>query len=577
MRTPDVPGFRRIARRSIARLTVGVLLTVPALAAYPPAARGENGMVVTPDVRATESGVAILKAGGNACDAAVAVAFALAVTFPQAGNLGGGGFLLYRTETGNHEALDFRERAPAALRAEMFLDDDGRPIEKLSTSGGLSVGVPGSVAGLAEFHRKHCTLPWADLLAPAIRLASDGFEISPYLARSLERHATKLGADPESARLFLPGGSPLAAGTVLVQSDLAVSLTAIAEGGPAAFHDGPLGASLSAAVREAGGVMTPGDLRSYRAIWRRPLEGRYRGYRVVTFPPPSGGGVALLQILAMLERYDLSASGPASSLTTHLIAEAARRAYADRSRWLGDPDHYAVPFRNLLDRVYLDRRAASIRPKRATPSRKLQPGTPAGAESPDTLHFSVADSAGRAVALTTTLNASFGNGMIAPGTGILLNNEIDDFALAPGVPNTYGLLGGAANGVAGGKRPLSSMTPTFVELPSGGPRPALVLGSPGGSTIITAVLQVLINTIDHRMPLQEAVNAPRIHHQWQPDEIRHERRALAQDVRRNLESRGHVLTPTDGPLGNVNAIGLAADGAWLGAADSRRIGSAEGF
>lgn len=574
MTGPLIPASRS---RGAALLLCTSLAVSAAAAAHPPAARGEEAMVVTSDAQATRVGVEVLRSGGNAADAAVAVAFVLAVTFPQAGNLGGGGFLLFRSAQGRHEALDFRERAPAGLEAARFLDEEGRPVPGLSLGGGLSVGVPGTVAGLAEIHRRWGSRPWKDLVAPAIRLAEEGFAIPPFLARSLAVHAAKLGADPEARSIFLRNGEPPPAGERLVQTDLAAALRRIAENGPAGFYEGTLAGALVRAVRGAGGVMTAEDLGSYRPSLRTPLVGTYRGYRVVSFPPPSSGGVALLQMLGMLEPHDLRAAGPGSSLAVHLMAEAQRRAFADRSRWLGDPDFYDVPVEGLLAPDYLARRAADIRQDRATPSLRVLPGEPARPESPDTLHFSVADEAGRVAALTATLNAAFGNGIVAQGTGILLNNEIDDFALAPGAPNTYGLLGGEANAIAGGKRPLSSMTPTIVERPGGGPRPALVLGSPGGGAIITAVLQVLVNVIDHDLPLQEAVDAPRFHHQWQPDRIQHELRAFPADVRRNLLERGHLLEETDDPLGNVNAIGLDARGAWLGAADPRRQGAAAGF
>jgi gamma-glutamyltranspeptidase/glutathione hydrolase len=583
MARPIVPLRRRFRRStSLLRVAIGALLCaglalLPLLAAHGPAERGERAMVVTPDEQATRVGVEILRGGGNAIDAAIAIHFALAVTFPRAGNLGGGGFLLYRDAEGKHHALDFRERAPAALRPEIFLDEDGRPLPGLSLKGGLSVGVPGSVAGLAEMHRRWGSRPWAELVRPAIALAQDGFVISPYLARSFERYADKLDADPEARRLFRRDGRPYSAGERLVQKELAGSLRRIAKGGARAFYSGALGSAVVRTVRDAGGVMTQDDLQEYRVEMRAPIEGRYRGYRVVSFPPPSSGGVALLQILTMLESFDLGAAGSGSSLCTHLIAEAERRAFADRSRWLADPDHYEVPLAGLLDADYLRERASSIDPERASPSAELFPGRPARPDSPDTLHFSVADGLGRVVALTTTLNASFGNGIVARGTGILLNNEIDDFSLAPGVPNTYGLLGGEANALAAGKRPLSSMTPTIVEPGEGGARPVLVLGSPGGGEIITAVLQVLVNVIDHGMTLREAVESPRFHHQWQPDQIRYEQRAFPADVLRNLSARGHDLQQAEGAVGNVNAIGLADDGAWLGAADPRREGSAAGF
>jgi len=330
-------------------------------------------------------------------------------------------------------------------------------------------------------------------------------------------------------------------------------------------------------VREHGGVMDREDLAGYVPIAREPIVGSYRGYRVVVFPPPSSGGIALLQILGMLERFDLRASGFGSSVTVHRMAEAERRAYADRSRWLGDPGFFEVPVAQLLDPDYLDRRAAGIDSDRATPSPSIRPGQPVPEGPGETTHFSVADRHGAAVAMTVTLNRSYGCGIVAAGTGILLNNEIDDFAMAPGSPNLYGLLGGEANAVEGGKRPLSSMSPTIVEAPGRGERPFLVLGSPGGATIITSVAQVLINVIDHGMNLQEAVDAPRFHHQWQPDSIRHELRAFPADVSEALVRRGHTLEQSAGSIGSVHAIGLGSDGEWLGAADPRRQGYAAGY
>jgi gamma-glutamyltranspeptidase/glutathione hydrolase len=575
---PPRPSFspRGANLRLPAILLLSLLAALPAAAASQPGARAENGMVSGPERLATEIGVEVLATGGNAIDAAVAVTFALSVTYPQAGALGAGGFLLYRDAEAQHHALDCRETAPANLGPKLFLDEDGRPIPGLTLESGLAVGVPGLVAGLAEAHGRWGSRPWAELIQPAIRLAEDGFSVYPWLAESIELAADRLMPDPGAREIFAPGDRPLRPGDALVQSDLAKTLLRIAENGPSAFYEGPVAEAVVETVRRAGGVMIAEDLAKYRATLRRPIEGSYRGHRVVTFPPPSGGGVTLLQILTTLERYDLASSGPGASLTVHLMAEAERRAFADRSKWLGDPDFVDVPVANLLDPHYLARRGATIRTDRATPSPSIQPGDPLDEGPGNTLHFSATDSAGRAVAFTMTLNQWFGTGIVAEGTGVLLNNEIDDFAIAAGAPNIYGLTGGGHNAVAGGKRPLSSMTPTIVEPPGGGPRPLLVLGSPGGSTIPTSVLQVLINVIDHGMPLQEAVDAPRFHHQWQPDKIRHEQRAFPSDVKVNLIARGHALETSKGPLGNVNAIGLAPDGSWIGAADPRRGGAAAG-
>ncbi|HXV75212.1 MAG TPA: gamma-glutamyltransferase [Candidatus Polarisedimenticolaceae bacterium] len=571
---PSKPRLPRYARLLLVAAVVAGWL--PLEAASRPAARGTDGMVVSPEARATAVGVEVLAAGGNAVDAAVAVAFALGVTYPLAAGLGGGGFLLIRQPDGSYHALDFRETAPAAIGRELFVDDDGRPIAGLSLDTGLAVGVPGTVAGLAAAHARWGSLPWADLVRPAISLARDGFEVYPWLEHAFDTEAEHLLADDAAREIFAPVGRPLASGQRLVQADLATTLEAVAQRGPRGFYEGQVAARLVAAVQKAGGVLNERDLADYEPSERRPIEGRYRGHRVVTFPPPSSGGVTLLQMLAMLERFDLGSAGWGASLTVHLMTEAERRAFADRARWLGDPGFYAVPLDRLLDTDYLKTRAASIRPDRATASRSVGPGDPSDDDRGETMHFSIGDGDGRAIATTITLNRWFGTGIVAAGTGVLLNNEIDDFAIVPGTPNLYGLSGGEANAIAGGKRPLSSMTPTIVEAPGGGPRPLLVLGSPGGSTIPTTILQVLLNVIDHGMTLQEAVDAPRLHHQWQPDRIVHEPRALPPDVMVNLIARGHALVPAERPLGNVSAIGVAADGAWLGAADPRRQGAAAG-
>ncbi len=558
-------------------LAVALAAPLPCLAATDRAVRGGNGMVVAIDARAVEVGVETLRRGGNAVDAAVATAFTLAVTYPAAGNLGGGGLMLLRTSEGEFAALDFREQAPAALRPELFLDEDGQPVPGLSRETGLAVGVPGTVAGLAEAHQRWGSLPWADLIRPAIRLAEEGFPLSRWNAYTFSLRAERLAADPESRAIFTRGGTPLGELDRLVQPDLAETLRRIAESGAGGFYGGPVAEGIVSTIKRSGGVMHLDDLASYRAVLREPVETDYRGYRVVSFPPPSSGGIVLLQILEMLETFDLSASGFGSSLTIHRMVEAERRGYADRSEWLGDPAFFTVPTEELLSPDYLASRAAKIRDRKATPSKRVRPLERATVESTETTHLSVADARGNAVAMTLTLNAFFGSAIVGENTGVLLNNQVDDFAIAPGVPNLWGLVGGEANAVAGGKRPLSSMTPTIVEAPGGGPRPFLVLGSPGGATIITTVLQVLVNVIDHDLPLQEAVEAPRFHHQWYPDHIEYETRAFPADVAVALESRGHRLKLRDLMLGNVSAIGLDEDGAWLGAADPRREGSAAGY
>lgn len=530
-------------------------------------------MVVTPERHATAVGAAVLRDGGNAIDAAVAVAAALTVTYPVAGNLLGGGFLLYVDPDGNAYALDHREVSPRALTPDHFRDASGKIDPRRSREGGLAVGVPGSAAGLEAMHRRWGTRPFRALVRPAVRLARQGFPISRRAAAEIEKRLEALAADPEARAIFTRDGRAPEPGDRLVQRDLARTLRRYGREGAAAIHTGEIARAIADTVTAYGGVLTVDDLASYRPVSRDPLRGTYRGHDLVTFPPPSSGGVALLQILAMLEPLDLTDSGPGSSRTLHRMIEAERRAYADRASWLGDPDAFAVPVEALLDPDYLRARAASIREDRATPSEEISAGVFEGIESPDTLHVSIVDRHGGAVALTTTLNSAFGAAIVARGTGLLLNNEIDDFALAPGVPNQFGLLGGRANAVSGGKRPLSSMTPTIV-LRDG--RPVLVVGSPGGSTIITTVLQIVVNVLEHGMELQEAVDAPRIHHQYLPDVVFHERRGLTEDVRRALEARGHTLRLRTRPIGVVAAIALDPEtGEWLGAADPRDDGTAE--
>ncbi len=543
------------------------------LAASPTPVRAPHGIVVSAEPRASLIGLEVLRKGGNAVDAAVAVALALAVTYPEAGNLGGGGFLMFRQPGPKWLALDFRETAPKRATAGDYLDPAGKVLPERSLRGGAAVAVPGSVAGLWEAHRRWGKTAWGKLVEPAERLARDGVPFTRREATVLAEEASRIQADPDARQIFLPRGSLLREGEILVQRDLARTLRRIRTRGAAGFYEGVVARAIVAAVRSAGGVMDEADLRSYRPVLREPLEGTYRGHRIATFPPP-GGGLVLLQSLGMLERYDLGASGFASSRTIHWMVEAQRRAFADRSRWLGDPSFFSVPVSRLLDPTYLASRAATIRDDRATPSQVLG-SDDLPSVSGETTHFATADADGNVVALTTTLNSSFGAAFIAPSTGVLLNNEMDDFALSPGVPNQFGLTGSAANAVAPGKRPSSSMCPTVVEPRGGGARPLLVLGSPGGSTIPSSVLQVLVNVVDHGMDVQEAVDAPRFHHQWLPDRIDHEARAISKDVADGLEARGHILRPRP-PIGNVPAIGLGPDGAWLGAVDPRRGGLAAG-
>jgi len=433
------------------------------------------------------------------------------------------------------------------------------------------------VAGLLDAHGRWGTLPWSDLVEPARLLAAEGFEISPGLASSLNAKADLLSRQDAAARIFTRSDRPWRAGDRLVQKDLAATLGKIATGQAESFYGGTVAAAIVASVRKTGGVMTRDDLAAYATVLRKPIQGDYKQFRVTSFPPPSSGGVVLLQLLKMLEPFNLAASGYGGSRTVHLIVEAERRSYADRAEWMGDPDYFDVPVKSMLDDDYIEERRRSIDPAHATRSSQISAMKAPQPEPLQTCHFTVADGKGAIVSMTTTLNSSYGSGIVAAGTGILLNNEIDDFAVTPGVPNQYGLIGGQANSIEGGKRPLSSMTPTIVEDRSAGNRPVLALGSPGGATIITTVLQVLLNVLEHNMPLQDAVDAPRFHHQWLPDDVKYEPYAFPQDVLEALKLKGHDMAIWNRPLGDIAAIYLDRDGVLHGAADPRGYGTAEGY
>ncbi|MGV7031352.1 gamma-glutamyltransferase [Methylobacterium symbioticum] len=532
---------------------------LPALAA--------RGMVASQEARATRIGVAVLKQGGNAVDAAVAVGFALAVTLPQAGNLGGGGFMLVHLADRNETvAIDYRETAPQAATADMFLKADGEPDRDASTKGGKAVGVPGTVRGLAEAHRLYGSgkLSLAELIAPAERLAREGIGVEGGLADSLPQVAGLLGRWPSTRAVFFNGDRVRGRGETLVQTDLADTLRTIAEQGPDAFYRGPIAERIAAAVTAAGGVMTPEDLAGYAVELRKPVRGSYRGYDIVSMPPPSSGGIHLIQILNILEGFDLAGMGAGSAASLHVLAEAMKPAYADRATYLGDPDRVKVPVTGLLSKAYAATLRAAIDPQRARPADAIRAGDPLPYESDQTTHFSVVDAAGNAVANTYTLNFSYGIGLIAEGTGVLLNNEMDDFSAKTGAQNAYGLVGSDANAVAPGKRPLSSMTPTFVFRDG---RLFLVTGSPGGSRIITTVLQVIVNLIDFRMNLAEAVTAPRIHHQWRPDALRVEE-GLSPDTLALLRAKGHPVT-VGATSGSANSV-MRLDGLLAGASDPRQ-------
>ena len=563
-------GARESRLPSLAFLALLALCPGPGEAtAQTPAA---HGSVVAQEARAAQIGVEVLKRGGNAVDAAVATGFAMAVTYPRAGNLGGGGYMLIHLAGRRHDvAIDYRETAPAAATRDMFLDQNGEADPRKSRDSALAVGVPGTVAGLAMAHAHYGSGKFrlADLMAPAIALARAGIPIEDDVAESLPGAARRLGRWPSSAKIFLKAdGGALGPGDRLVQSDLADTLEAIARGGPRAFYEGAVADKLAAAVRAEGGIVTGADLKNYQPLERAPVRGRYRGYDIVSMSPSSSGGVVLIEMLNILEGYRHGELGTDSPQRAHLLAEAMQRAYADRAAFLGDPATVTAPLARLMSKPYALKLRAGIDPAHATPARDIHPAGAPAHEGDNTTHFSVVDRFGNAVSNTYTLNFSYGLGLVAEGTGVLLNNELDDFAAKPGAPNAYGLVGGDANAPGPGKRPLSSMTPTIV-LKDG--KPFLVTGSPGGSRIITAVLQVISNVIDLKLPIVDAVAAPRIHDQWSPDEVVVER-GTKTDLVQGLEGFGHKVKE-DVPRTSANSILVTPQGL-VGAADPRSRGAA---
>lgn len=529
----------------------------------------DHGIVVAQEKTAARIGGDILRRGGNAVDAAVATGFAMAVTYPRAGNLGGGGFMvIHSAERHEDVAIDYRETAPAATTAGIFLGVDGKPDIAKSRDSALGVGIPGTPAGLAMALDKYGSgkFTLAELLQPAIALARDGFPVTDDTADSLPESHPRLARWPGSAKIFSrPEGTPLREGDTLIQTDLAATLSAVAAQGPRGFYEGPVAEKLVKAIDEAGGMMTLDDLKSYQPSIRTPMRGTYRGYEIVSMPPPSSGGVVLLETLNILEGFPMRDLKQGSAASLHIIVEAMRRAYADRARYLGDPAFVSAPIANLISKEYAAKQRASIDPDHATPSSAIAAGPLR--EGSNTTHFSVVDNLGNAVSNTYTLNFSYGVGLVADGTGVLLNNELDDFTAAPGASNAYGLVGFEANLPGPGKRPLSSMTPTIV-LKDG--KPVLVTGSPGGSRIISTVLQVVVNVLDYDMDIAAAVAAPRLHHQWMPDEVRVER-GFSEDTLEALRAKGHRVV---GPLtqGSANSIAVTSKGA-LGAPDPRTRGA----
>ena len=532
----------------------------------------KHGMIVSQEAAASRVGLDILKRGGNAVDAAVAVGFALAVTMPRAGNLGGGGFMLiYRADLNQTVAIDYRETAPAATTEDVFLDANGKADPFKSRYSGFAIGVPGTVAGLELAWRKYSSgkFSFADLIAPAIALARQGLTVDDDVADSLPLAAAALARDPSSARIYLrPDGGVPQTGDHIALDDLAATLETIAVTGVGGFYSGPVAQKIVEAVNAAGGRMTIEDLASYHAVERQPVSGTYRGYTVVSMPPPSSGGAHIIELLNILEGFPLAAQGLNSAASLHELAEAEKLAYADRAAWLGDPDFVKIPLAGLISKAYAEHLRGLIALDRARPAVDMRPGEPQRYESDQTTHFSIVDSDGNAVANTYTLNLPYGSGLVADGTGVLLNNELDDFAAQPGAANAYGLMGGDANAPGPAKRPLSSMSPTLVFKDG---KLLMATGSPGGSTIISTVLQIILNVVDHGLNVAEAENAPRAHDQLWPDELRIER-GMSLDTIRLLEAMGHKVVVRDA-MGSANTIVRTLDGELEGASDLRQRGT----
>lgn len=534
--------------------------------------RARHGMVASTNELASRVGLDVLKRGGNAVDAAVAVAFALAVTYPAAGNLGGGGFMMIRLRNGKTTAIDYREMAPAAVHRNIYLDKDGNLIkgEGSSTVGYRAAGVPGTVAGMELALKKYGSgkLSWAQLVEPARRLASEGFPMGYGLARSLNGNAY-LSNYPETRRIFLRNGNFYNEGEVFRQPELAATFARLQRVGPKEFYQGQTARLIVADMQLNNGLITMADMRAYVAKEREPLRGTYRGHEVISMPPPSSGGAVLLEMLNILEGFDLGKYDWASSERQHLTVEAMRRAFADRAEYMGDADFVKVPVAGLIDKAYAENLRKTIRLDRASSSEEVRAGRPAGHESEETTHFTVVDAQGNAVANTYTLNDGFGSGVVAKGTGVFLNNEMDDFAAKPGTPNLYGLIQGERNAVAPRKRPLSAMTPTFVLRKDGSLW--FTIGTPGGPTIINTVLQVITNVIDYGMNIQQAIDAPRIHHQWLPDEVAYEPYGLSGDTQKALINRRHKLVTKPRYMGDAQGIMIEEKtGVRLGATDPRR-------
>jgi gamma-glutamyltranspeptidase/glutathione hydrolase len=531
-----------------------------------PLIEGKQGMVVSTHPAASEIGLAILKKGGNAIDAAVAVNFALAVCHPSAGNIGGGGFLVYRDKFGNVKALDYREKAPSAASRDMYLDANGNIIPGKSMTGIFSVGVPGTVAGMQEMHDKLGHLPWAELVRPAVDLASKGLLLTEKEAKGLNRQRAEfLKENPGKTYLLSADGKEWKQGDLLVQSDLAATLDRIMTKKANGFYKGETARFIVKEMQAQNGLISMKDLKNYQAVWRTPIKSKYKNYQIIGMPPPSSGGVALAQLLQMVAPYSINKWGPSSDSTIQVMVEAERRVYADRSKWLGDPDFVKVPVNELIDPAYNATRMSSMNFVQATPSSSIQSGSFPGYESPETTHFSIVDGEGNAVSITTTLNNSYGSKVFVGGAGFLLNDEMDDFSAKAGSPNLYGLIGSKANEIQPNKRMLSSMTPTIVEENG---QLKMVVGTPGGSTIITSVFQVVLNTLEMGMNMQQAVEYPRFHHQWLPEKITAEPKRFSEEQQIRLQSKGYTFSPVSA-IGLVEGILVLPNGNLQGGADSR--------
>ena len=532
-----------------------------------------NAMVVSAHPEASQVGATILRMGGNAFDAAIATEFALAVCYPAAGNIGGGGLIVIRMNDGSTASLDYREKAPGKATRDLFLDSEGNVIEGLSTQSHLASGVPGTVAGMAELHARYGSLPFADLVQPAVDLAAIGFPLTRAQAESFNRMRKTFTERNGSDIAFVRNQGEWKAGDIFIQSDLAATLELIRDNGADGFYSGPTAELIVREMSTGEGIITLDDLRDYRAIWREPIRGSFGEYGIISMGPPSSGGLALLQMLGMIEDFPIDEWGFQSDRSVHLMVEAERRAYADRSEYLGDSDFVEVPLDQLTRKSYLAGRMDQFNPERATPSGEIRPGDLPLPVSEETTHYSVVDSEGNAVSATTTLNSGYGSAIVVSGAGFLLNNEMDDFSVKPGYPNIYGLVGGEANSIAPGKRMLSCMTPTIVEKDD---NLFMVVGTPGGSTIMTSVFQTILNVTLFGMNMKEAVDAPRFHHQWLPDEIAAEEDAFTPEVEESLISMGHKIRRR-GSIGRVEGIRITDQGKLEGGADKRGDDWAAGF